>query len=374
MKRAHIITCLDQSEYLSFIQNGFAGLYPIAVDEENTDNYRALSAKVGTNWDVIADLKRVKPGDLIFLHTKGEGKIYGVFEATTFFKESNDIPLPFKSSNLNIEYWAENYEAPEFDDYPWRIGIKSIPELSWQEGVSSLELFKLKSIGLIQSIPERFIYHDKPKIVKPLLNHETEVLIKLLREKNSVNFIHIESNELDGFIDINLNLSSYGGELYREKLLEAWLMEHITNNGNNLTEYENITSIFGEVSHFANSIFTYYANFLDVLFYKELSSTDGNEEFCNICSKYTSKNKGNIWVVELKKGWADINTYYQIKEYGDWALKALANNISERLKLCIIAKGFSADLLDKEDLILVEYELLKNEPFLTLNKIAPHHG
>ena len=57
------------------------------------------------------------------------------------------MPDSFKSLNLNIEYWSNEYEVPTYaEPYPWRVGIQSIDGVTKVEGFSSMEIFKLKSI------------------------------------------------------------------------------------------------------------------------------------------------------------------------------------------------------------------------------------
>ena len=369
MNRAHIITCQSYDDYDFFIAQGFAGLYPIEVNKDGMHSppTKKLGAKIGTNWDIIADLKRVKPGDYIFLHVIGDAKIYGPFVATTFFLESPLMPHAFKSVNLNIDYWRRKYKKPNYRvSYPWRVGIKSIKGKTKQKGFNSLELFKLKSTGLIHSLPERFIYHDKPKIVKPLLTHETETILSLLAGVRS-RPLTVRENSLRGYKAISLHIDEYDGELYREKILEAWLMENVTLNGANNLQYENIKSVFGDIQHFVNSIFTYYTNFMDVLFYNE--GTDAEEEYCKECGKYTSKRKTNICVVELKKGRVDIGALSQLREYGDWALKSLANNDCKKVKLYAVGARFDEGVLENKDIYCIRYSFVDRAHFLKFQKI-----
>jgi len=366
MRKAHLITCPSYVEYDTFITEGYAGLHPIPVADDKKVTTRVLGTKITTNWDIIADLKRVKPDDYIFLHVRGD-LIYGPFLAASYFLESPDMPSNFKSINLNIEYWSKHYEDQEFDEkFPWRVSIKSIDGVTKKAGFNSMELFKLKTIGLIQSLPERFLYHDKAKIVKPLLNHETGIVLRLLSELPS-EFISVTPNPLKDFNTIMLNLKSYDGEVYREKILEAWLMENITYNGTNRAQYDNLINIFSEVQHFVNSIFTYYANFMDVLFYNEMHPPV--EEYCAECGKYSSKNKSDLAVIELKKGDVDASVINQIREYGDWALKSLANNDNSKITLYIIGAWFDETVLSNNDIVCIRYSILDAPPFLRLERI-----
>lgn len=367
MHRAHLITCQSFDDYETFLSGGYAGLYPIRVDVTEGITERKLAAKIGTNWDIIADLKRVKIDDLIYLHVIAD-KIYGPFLATSCFLESPLMPNPFRSSNLRIDYWRNYYVEPTYlEPHPWRVAIKSIDQVTHRNGFNSMELFKLKTIGSIHSIPERFFYHDKPKIVKPLLNHESEIIFNILEGVQAGQCISVLNNSLDGYLPIKLDLNSYYGEVYREKILEGWLMENVTFNGDNQSENENVISIFGNVNYFANSIYTYYTNFMDVLFYNESSSIDS--EYCSECRKYTSKNKKDIAVIELKKGTVNSTTIQQLREYGDWTLKALANSNMDNMKLYAIGAEFEKNLGLINDVKLIRYTIHNEEPFLRLERI-----
>jgi hypothetical protein len=60
---------------------------------------------------------------------------------------------------------------------------------------------------------------------------------------------------------------------------------------------------------------------------------------------------------------------FQLREYGDWANRVLANNVEERLNLCIIGKGFSKGLLNQKEIKLVKYSIIDEEPYLLLEKL-----
>ena len=117
--KAHIITCDSRERLQEFVDNGYAGVRPIPP---KTLSKRGLSRKLSTNWDVIADLKRVKAGDLIFLHV--EKGLYGLFRATSCFKEERDMPDVYKSKNLNLDYWTKNrdYWPPDIEKDTMRLG------------------------------------------------------------------------------------------------------------------------------------------------------------------------------------------------------------------------------------------------------------
>lgn len=308
--KAHIITCDTKERLQEFIDNGYAGVRPIPP---KTLSQRGLSRKLSTNWDGIADLKRVKAGDLIFLHV--EKGLYGLFRATSCFKEEKDTPNIYKSKNLNLDYWTENrdYWPPDIEEgydeirestgLCRKVGIESIEDMYFDKPLDVMEIFKLMSIGEIQTIPVRFLY-DGEKTVKPMLESEKEKMIRLLINSNngirSKNFV--ESCDMRNFEEIKLDLRSYNNKVFCEKILEAYIMENITPNKENAKAHEEVRKIIGEVDFFANTVFTYYTNFIDVF-----------------CQKKENEKSRDI-VIELKKG--DVGpfpkTLNQIMDYTEW--------------------------------------------------------
>ena len=371
MRRAHLITCLSKEDYQQFIENGFAGLYPQKVKEDKVQSSKSRLSRLRTNLDIIADLKRVKKDDYVFLHIKNKGGIYGPFIAKTEFKESPNVAEPFKSNNLTKNFWKNKFDENEIkEEYPWRISIESVEGVTKDAKIDAMELFKLKSAkASIHSIPERFFYQDSPKIVKPLLTHESEQILDLLEKAGmEANSLKVKPQELEGFKEIRLNLIPHGNEVYTEKIIESWLLENSIYKDSNYTENKNIREIFGEFEHFANTIFTYYTNFLDVLFYSE--TQEKVAEFCQCCGKFNSKNKTNISVVEVKKSIVSEETINQVKEYGEWALKVLGDNKMENLRLFIIGKDFEENMLEKSgEINCIKYHLIDEHPYFHLEKI-----
>jgi hypothetical protein len=141
-------------------------------------------------------------------------------------------------------------------------------------------------------------------------------------------------------------------------------MDNITDNTNNPQQHTNLNEIFGESQHFANSIFTYYTNFIDVLLYNV--AEEPINEYCNECGKYTSKNKDNIRILELKKGRVEINNLSQLLEYRDWALKSLADGDETRIQLFFVGSEFDANILGKDGVICIRYSIHDDEPRLRL--------
>lgn len=58
----HVITCDDENTLDNFIRNGRVGIRPVIMS--NT------SSSVRMNWDILAEIARVKAEDRVLLHAK----------------------------------------------------------------------------------------------------------------------------------------------------------------------------------------------------------------------------------------------------------------------------------------------------------------
>jgi hypothetical protein len=111
---------------------------------------------------MVADLCRVKEGDIIFVQVINDN-IYGAFRATTCFMESPDIPDCYRSSTLSYYpeggwYHTEGVDFPD-GDYYWSCAVENYPELYFEKGISHRDVFDLKFRGDLWTIPERFKYN-----------------------------------------------------------------------------------------------------------------------------------------------------------------------------------------------------------------------
>ncbi len=369
-KRGHIINCEGMYAFNQFLEEGYVGVSPINP-RRFTSGGRSWAVR--TNWDIIADLKRVKPGDLIFLHVtaESEGEIKGVFEATSHFMESPETPEIYKSANLRYyppePCWRDCPEE-EFGkpDYFWQAGIKELEGYYFKDGFNSTEVFRLAKEGRIWTVPVRWKYADMAKTVRPLLGSEAKELKKLLVRNNLGEPLEtsISPKNLSNFSEIRLLLTPYNGQLYDEKILEAWILDNLTQNGNNKTEYNMVTDIFGKLNVFGNTIQAFYLDFMDIFGYIE-----DKEEF-----KYGFK------VAELKKGEPEEFplTIKQLTKYMDWVTTELAGGDAFKVEGIIIAKDFSQEYIDYiqqrnsieygNKINLVKYDLSDGK--ITLEKVV----
>jgi hypothetical protein len=137
---AHIINCTE-ADFDEFMKNGYIGV-GIVLGGTTPQH---LSRVCTTSYSMYADMKTVRPGDLIFIHAKN--KIYGIFEAASEFKEDSKVPPQFLSENM---FYASQSEKagwkyfgkellPEVGKYR-RVAIKHHEEnsvnLCFQEGLN----------------------------------------------------------------------------------------------------------------------------------------------------------------------------------------------------------------------------------------------
>ena len=308
--KAHIVTCDSKDRLREFVENGYVGVRPIPPKKLTE---RGLLSKLGTNWDIVADLKRVKPGDLIFLHA--DRSLYGLFAATSCFGEESDTPRVYKSKNLNIRYWTENKEywpsdienaydqVRESTELCWKAGIQSVEGRYFDKPLDVMDIFRRASVGEIQTIPVRFWY-DGEKTVKPMLQSEKEKIAELLTSFNSgiPSTRSVQPYDTRDLREITIDLHSYRNKVSCEKILEAYIMENITSDEGTPQAREETRKLVGDVDFFANTVYTYYTNYIDVFCQRKV---DGENE--------------NM-VVELKRGAPDPfpKTLEQVTDYASW--------------------------------------------------------
>jgi len=362
---AHIISVDDESTFLQFLKEGCIGVrLPqsyYARMREGEFSVKALNGLLATIYDIFADLKRVKINDEIFIHIKGEQKIFGVFRAASTFLESPTIPEEFKSSNLLKEkLMGKKLPSLSENDFLWQVSIKSDENLYFNEGFDANEVFKLKDLCKgIWTIPERWKYEDKEKTVRPLLPEEAEKLIDLLRKSNpkGPSNSRINPKDMSNFKKIELPLVPINGYVRDEKLMEAWIMANAF-KPEDPKAYENIKSIFGDFSFIANTIRSFYIKFMDVFGFME-------------------KDDSRIYkIIELKTKEASLEHIDQLVKYMVWIAEFLCGNDLSKVCGFLCAKEFSNAVVKffnehrLMNLGLVKYELSNKR--LIFHKFTPN--
>lgn len=337
MIKGHLINCINMDEVNAFDQNGYVGVGPFYPASTATD--RQIGARLRIMWDVIADLKRARPGDICFLHS--EGQIFGPYKLTSTFKESASMPPVLQSSNITYEYWIKNksqFDGISMDEYGYVASIQK-PRGCNDGGIDLMDLFLNQSRGVFNGIPPRFMYGDTKKIVKPLLYHELIQLIEMVQFNGDWTPINITPYQTSQLSDISLDLSDYGNRLYCEKLLEAWFMESMYSS---TSAFNEIQSIIGNFDYYANCTYTYYTNFLDVFAYN--IDSNYNLSSCEQCNNINRDFAENIKIIELKRDYIPNPSWVvnQVEAYMKWAQAVLNPNAS--VSGYIVTAGYGRNL------------------------------
>lgn len=340
MPKGHLVSCPSTEDLRRFIEEGIVGLGPFPPAPESND--AQVRSAIRTNWDVVADLMRVEEGDYCFLHALGaDSQFYGPFRFSSSFRESARLSPHLSTRNLTRDYWAEHQdEIAEGDHDGWAyVAAIDVPE----EGVCAgklMAIFLAQAEGEIHSVPPRFQYGDTRKIVKPLLHYEVDRLCSI----TGFPATGLEEWRLDEVPDYVrelsepvINLSFSDGSLAYEKILEAWFMRMMGDRGDNRDE---VVEIVGEYDYFANSVYTYYTNVLDVMSYEYIEG-----ELCRECGARISGRCGNVRIAELKRGrqYGGLSEIAQLREYVEWANTVLEPPNTARGVL--VSAGYSGPYL-----------------------------
>lgn len=337
---AHIINC-SAEVFDSFMRSGYIGVSPKTPKSAEP---QAKSQAIKTNYSMIADLKSVKKGDLLFVHcTDGEtnpysGKIFGVFEFTTCFLEDPSANRIYKSKNIYYENgWQRINNFPN-SGYVWQAGIKSYDDLCFKRGFNSTEIFELKYSGKIWSVPERWKYTDSSRTTRPFTPQEASEIIKLLKRDNvGLPKRMVNSKNLNRFNPIQLYLHpDTDGYIKDEKILEAWILENLTNNGNNLRYHRNVVDNFGKLSFFGNNMPASYLLFMDIFSYITIQSEISRFRIIELKSSALDENSWS----------AKKNELMQLLSYLDWSVTKLANGDSQKVDGVLVAYDFDTTYID----------------------------
>ncbi len=319
---AHIINC-SEADFEEFVKNGYIGVGIVCGGTKS----RQLSKVCTISYSMYADMKTVRPGDIIFIHTKN--KIYGIFEAFSEFKEDPKVPSQFLSENMFYASpsdpqfgWKNTGIIPQVGKYR-RVAIKhherTGANLCFEDGFESTEIFELKRKNKVWSIPERWQYTDTSRTVRPLMLSEASELYNLLLRENSDNPNRriITPSYLTNYRDIKFILNPK--ITTNEKIIEGWVLSEI---GRNYV----LDKAIGPLTCFGNNIPIGYLKFADIIGYQDLGQG---------LRKYK--------VIEVKKDMSLFpDNVNQLLNYVTW----LSENITHDSKLIlgvILSKGFTPD-------------------------------
>ncbi|MBI5967182.1 MAG: hypothetical protein HY882_04925 [Deltaproteobacteria bacterium] len=326
----HIINCDEGEFFNSFLPGAYLGV-GIVIKGTNPEQ---LSRTCKTTYSMYADMKTVRADDIVFVHA-GQ-KIYGGFKAASEFCEDPTITSVFLSKNVHY------HPDPNYPGSGWKANITSIPSIGYyrriaithfcdrkggnlcfEEGFDSNEVFELKLKKRIWSIPERWLYTDASRTIRPLMEDEAWELVKILERENSdnANRQNLNPANLGSFIPIEFILNP--NIVIDEKIIEGWILENIGRN-------QILDAALGPFTSFGNNMPAGYLKFMDIFGFQEMSTG---------IRKYK--------VIEVKKENSifpeDIN---QLIGYTDWVIENIAAGDYKTVEGIIIAKGFDNDCVN----------------------------
>lgn len=260
----HIINCDSNAYFTSFLQEGYLGV-GIVIKGINPQQ---LSKTCRTSYSMYADMKTVREGDIIFVHV-GQ-RIYGAFKAMTEFCEDPNVPQAFLSKNIHYHPnpnnpqsgWKNNITSLPDMGYYRRIAITHFTDnegrnLCFENGFDSNEVFELKLKKRIWSIPERWLYTDASRTIRPLMKNEAWELIKILERENADNSNrrNVTPTNLSNYIPIEFILNP--NIIIGEKIIEGWILENIGRN-------RILDNALGPFTSFGNNMPAGYLRFMDI--------------------------------------------------------------------------------------------------------------
>lgn len=327
---AHIINCDENEFFNSFLPSGYLGVGLVI----KSTTPQTLSRACRTSYSMYADMKTIRVGDVIFAHA-GQ-KIYGAFKAATEFRENPRTPQHFLSKNIHYNPnpnkpnsgWRGNITEPANIGYYRRMAITHFTDqqrrnLCFEKGIDSNEVFELKLKKNIWSIPERWLYGDTKRTVRPLMENEAFELLKILDRENAdnPNRLSVRPANLARYIPIQFILNP--DIIANEKIIEGWVLE-------NIGRHTDLDNALGSLTSFGNNMPAGYLKFMDIFGYQELTTG---------VRKYK--------VVEVKKDNCvfpdDIN---QLLGYTDWVVENIAEGNYKMVESIIIAKDFNNDCIN----------------------------
>lgn len=295
---------------------------------------KQLSNACNTSYSMYADMKTIRKNDIIFVHA-GQ-RIYGAFRAITEFCEDSKTPKYLLSNNIHY------FPDPKNKQSGWKNHIKVIPKigfyrklsishfidanrlnLCFEDSVDSNEIFDLKLKKKIWSVPERWLYTEASRTVRPITEQESLELLKILERMNADNPKRrlVKSFNPLNYLPIQFVLNPNIVE--NEKIIEGWVLENIGRN-------TNLDTSLGQFTSFGNNMPAAYLQFMDIFGYQELPM--GLKIYK---------------VIEVKKEeCAFPNDINQLLKYVDWVVENIANGDYKLVEGAIIAKDFNTDCIN----------------------------
>jgi len=172
-RHCHIITVKPREELFSSENKGIVSVYPHIT--------KNIGTTIRMNWDILADIARVKKDDYIFLHS--EGLIKGVYKVIDNPFILNKYKSFLNGPNIVIKKWEkEESKIKKYlknSDVCWMIPFIPVKGLLFNP-MKMEYIFESMARGEIKSLPPRLRYEDKNKTVKGLIENDFNIIVELL--------------------------------------------------------------------------------------------------------------------------------------------------------------------------------------------------
>ena len=340
----HIITCDSYEVMTNFINSGLVGVRPVLTKSKNQQ--RQIADTVRMNWDILADVARVKKGDYVLLHTGGV--IKGVFEVVGDPLVVQALAHLFDGPNINTETWFDNWNDVKQQvasrSPVWIIPIKPHSELYFKE-MSMDVLFNSIAKGRITSLPQRLRYEDKNKTTKGLTENDFEVILELFYNYSSSDGSPPQSDGPSNMVPITFDYLTNNGY---EKNLEALIVYRIRSGA------LSISGVQFSHSNVLNTVPLGYLKMADLLTWDEKNGKIINPWIWELKIKSLKWNELKEEIKKLSNRASYLNTLFKVNQEGF------------KVSGVVVAPDFSEDVINKfrelitpigvmEELLLVSY-------------------
>lgn len=260
------------------------------------------------NAEVIASLKAVRPGDLIFFYVTRVG-IYGLWKAVTHvFFDDTDI----------------GFRGDPGQPFPYRVCLE--PSIrQFNKPVLMSDVLDLRDKGKMWTF-------DLGAIIRknhyPITEEESKELIRLLLRNNPIfqPVTPLARTYKSDRLTLPMKLETDGkGQLRFEGRLNAWFMQSFTEG--------KLKDILGEYSDFLNYVPTSFNTVMDI-FLTHITTVDS----VDILHKFSC--------IELKTGTGGESDLNQIIKYENWLTRKLANGDNEMVQSILVAFDFQDKVLE----------------------------
>ena len=374
----HVITCDDIETLQRFIEIRKVGIRPV-VSKAEDKKIKKIKYSVRMNWDILADIARVKKGDYVILHAKGV--VQGIFEVIEDpFVEEKFAHL-FSCHRVEVGNWHNNWDLVESiaaeKSYVWWIPIKPVEGFLFSK-MDMAVVFRRIAEGKLPSLPLRLRYEDKNKTIKGITQKDFEEIVFLLMNYSLPLSLFLSSSCLrENYVKLDFD---YLTKDAYEKNLEAVIISRIRNG--NLKIIDKAQELYFPHTNVLNTVPVGYLKMVDVLTWSEWGNRVINPwiwelktvKISSIFDKFDKagniSSEGLFDIIRRLNGRAEfLNKFF------------LYSGTNFKITGVVVAKDFSRDVIDKfnnlicpigvlEEIYLISYSgLRKNVDFKVVAKI-----